>query len=78
MLLQKIIDEIKEIPESQQEELYQLIQEFRHRANSNQSPELYETPDEEIIEDIHQAMKEAIAGQTIPLSQMWEGIDVDE
>ncbi|MEA5467914.1 hypothetical protein [Spirulina sp. 06S082] len=77
MLLQKIIDEIKEIPESQQEELYQLIQEFRHRANSNQSPELYETPDEEIIAGIREGMRQALAGEVIPLEKMWEGIDVD-
>jgi hypothetical protein len=73
MLLQKIIDEIKEIPEARQEELYQMIQAFRHHLND----EPYDTPDEEIIEDLHQAMKEAISGQTIPLSQMWEGIDID-
>ncbi|BAW98042.1 hypothetical protein NIES970_30120 (plasmid) [[Synechococcus] sp. NIES-970] len=78
MLLQKIIDEIKEIPEARQEELYQLIQEFRHQTDTHQATaEPYDTPDEEIIEDLHQAMKEAISGQTIPLSQMWEGIDID-
>ena len=77
MILQKIIDEIKEIPESRQEELYQIIQAFRHHLNDEPAAEPYDTPDEEIIEDLHQAMKEAISGQTIPLSQMWEGIDID-
>ena len=36
-----------------------------------------DTPDEIVIEGIRQGLKEAISGQTIPLTQMWEGIDVD-
>ena len=35
-----------------------------------------DTPDEIVIEGIRQGLKEAI-GHTIPLTQMWEGIDVD-
>ncbi|BAY83625.1 hypothetical protein NIES267_31150 [Calothrix parasitica NIES-267] len=34
-----------------------------------------ETPTEEAIEGIHQGIREALSGQTIPLSQMWDGID---
>lgn len=33
-----------------------------------------DTPDEIVIEGIRQGLKEAFTGQTIPLSQMWEGI----
>jgi hypothetical protein len=78
MLLQKIIDEIKEIPESRQEELYQMIQEFRHRNDPNQqTAEPYDTPDEEIIEGIREGMRQALAGEVIPLEELWEGIDVD-
>jgi hypothetical protein len=36
-----------------------------------------ETPTEIVIEGIHQGIKEALSGQTIPLSQMWEGIDAE-
>ncbi len=36
-----------------------------------------ETPDEIVIEGIKQGLKEALSGQTIPLAQMWEGIDVE-
>ena len=36
-----------------------------------------DTPDEIVIEGIRQGLKEAISGQTIPLTQMWESIDVD-
>ncbi len=77
MLLQKIIDEIKEIPESRQEELYQLIQAFHHQVNSEQFAEPYDTPDKEIIEGIREGMRQALAGEVIPLEEMWEGIDVD-
>ena len=36
-----------------------------------------DTPDDIVIEGIKQGFKEAMSGQTIPLSQMWEGIDVE-
>lgn len=41
------------------------------------SNDLDDTPDEIVIEGIKQGLKEAMSGQTIPLSQMWEGIDVE-
>ena len=34
-----------------------------------------ETPTEIVIEGIRQGLHEALTGQTIPLSEMWEGID---
>lgn len=37
-----------------------------------------DTPIEQVLENIHQGMKEALAGETIPLSQMWDGVDADE
>jgi hypothetical protein len=36
-----------------------------------------ETPTEVVIEGIRQGLHEALAGQTIPLSEMWEGIDAE-
>lgn len=36
-----------------------------------------ETPTEIAIEGIRQGLHEALTGQTIPLSEMWEGIDAD-
>ena len=36
-----------------------------------------ETPDEIILDGIRQGLHEAFTGQTIPLSQMWDGIDAD-
>jgi|SanBayMetagenome_1026888.scaffolds.fasta_scaffold54377_1 hypothetical protein len=36
-----------------------------------------ETPTEIVIEGIRQGLHEALIGQTIPLSEMWEGIDAE-
>jgi len=41
-------------------------------------PEPYETPTEEAIEGIRQGLHEALTGQILPLSAMWEGIDLSE
>ena len=45
----------------------------------NSQPEVNtdDTPDEIVIAGIKQGLSEALTGQTIPLSQMWEGIDVE-
>ena len=53
----------------QQEVLQYLVEKARE--------DLDDTPDDIVIEGIKQGLKEAISGQTIPLSQMWEGIDVE-
>ena len=36
-----------------------------------------ETPTEMVIDGIRQGLHEALTGQTISLSQMWSGIDVE-
>ena len=51
----------------------QLLQKSIFQLEKNSAFE--ETPTEIVIEGIHQGIKEALSGQTIPLSQMWEGID---
>jgi hypothetical protein len=53
----------------QQEVLQYLVEKNRE--------DLDNTPDDIVIEGIRQGLKEAMSGQTIPLSQMWEGIDVE-
>ena len=53
----------------QQEVLHYLVEKTRE--------DLDDTPDDIVIEGIQQGLKEAMSGQTIPLSQMWEGIDVE-
>ncbi len=63
----KLIDQLSD--QEQQEVLEYL------KDKKNLDPD--DTPDEVVIEDIRQGFKEALTGQTIPLSQMWEGIEVD-
>ena len=53
----------------QQEVLHYLVEKTRE--------DLDDTPDDIVVEGIKQGLKEAMSGQTIPLSQMWEGIDVE-
>ncbi|MEM9120334.1 MAG: hypothetical protein AAGD09_20975 [Cyanobacteria bacterium P01_F01_bin.56] len=36
-----------------------------------------DTPDEVILEGLQEGLQEALAGRTIPLSQMWDGIDAE-
>jgi hypothetical protein len=51
----------------QQEVLQYLIEKNRE--------DIYDTPDDVVIEGIKQGLKETMSGHTIPLSQMWEVID---
>ncbi len=53
----------------QQEVLQYLVEKTRE--------DIDDTPDDIVVEGIRQGLKEAMSGQTIPLSQMWEGIDVE-
>jgi hypothetical protein len=52
-------------------------QEVLHYLVGKTREDLDDTPDDIVIEGIKQGLKEAMSGQTIPLSQMWEGIDVE-
>jgi hypothetical protein len=40
-------------------------------------PDPNETPNDRILESLHQGFKEAFTGQTVPLAQMWDGIDAE-
>ncbi|QYX30267.1 hypothetical protein [Sphaerospermopsis torques-reginae] len=73
MLIDKIIQELRDIPEDKLAEIYDIIHYFRIALETDSSAE--ETPTEIVIEGIRQGIKEALSGQTIPLSEMWEGID---
>lgn len=77
MIIQKIIDELNEIPEDKLNQIYELIHYFRLGLDREKSLDPDDTPTEQVIEGIQQGMKEALAGETIPLAQMWDGIDVD-
>jgi hypothetical protein len=75
MLIDKIIQELRDIPEDKLAEIYDIIYYFRIGLERELSAE--ETPTEIVIEGIHQGIREALSGQTIPLSEMWEGIDAE-
>lgn len=36
-----------------------------------------DTPNEVILEGLREGLQQALNGQTIPLSQMWDGIDAE-
>lgn len=75
MLIEKIVQELRDIPEDKLAEIYNLIHYFRLGLEKESLAE--ETPTETVIEGIHQGIREALTGQTIPLSEMWSGIDAE-
>lgn len=36
-----------------------------------------DTPDEVVLEGLREGLQQALNGQTLPLSQMWDGIDAE-
>lgn len=64
-----LIDQLS--PEEQKEILQYLIEKTGNQFDPD------DTPDEIVIKNLKEGLKEAIKGETIPLSQMWEGIDVE-
>ncbi|MEM9949795.1 MAG: hypothetical protein AAF810_27495 [Cyanobacteria bacterium P01_D01_bin.36] len=36
-----------------------------------------EIPKQEILDDFRQSISDALSGKTLPVSQLWEGIDAD-
>ncbi|MGC1219592.1 MAG: hypothetical protein WA883_19145 [Phormidesmis sp.] len=66
------IQKIRQLPPDQLGQVIQFIEFLEFKTND---PD--ETPTEVAIEGITQGLKDAIAGRTLPLSQMWEGIDVE-
>lgn len=51
------------------------IQSAIQRHLENQHPDPDDAPKEEVLANLKQAWQEARSGNTIPLSQMWDGID---
>lgn len=63
------------LPEEITEGTYQIVIVMNPQPNNPLDND--DTPDEIVLEGIKEGLKQAISGQTIPLSQMWEGIDVE-
>lgn len=67
---QLILDRVLEITKTQRVRVIVLIPE-------DDEPDLDETPTEVVIQGIQQGLREALSGKTIPLSEMWDGIDAE-
>jgi hypothetical protein len=78
LTLETAIQKIKEFTPEQQQKVIEFIEflEFQTQ-HENRVVQLDETPDIIAIEGIKEGLQQAINGETITLSQMWEGIDVD-
>jgi|GEM_PF-6915477 hypothetical protein len=78
LTLETAIQKIKEFTPEQQKKVIEFIEflEFQTQ-HENRVAQLDETPDIIAIEGIKEGLQQAINGETITLSQMWEGIDVD-
>ena len=61
---------IDQLSFNEQQEILEYLIQKKH-------DEMDDTPDEIVIEGIREGLREAMSGQTIPLSQMWVGIDVE-
>ena len=72
LTLEAAIAKIRQLPPEQQQQVFQFVEFLEKKAN-----DLNETSTEEAIVGITQGLKEAFNGETIPLSQMWEGIDAE-
>ena len=66
---EQVFDLIAQLSPTEQKEVLQYLIQKSHCDPDN-------TPDEQVIEGIKEGLKEALNGETIPLSQMWEGIDL--
>jgi hypothetical protein len=59
---------IDQLSFNEQQEILEYLIQKKHDA-------MDDTPDEIVIEGIREGFREAMSGRTIPLSQMWEGIE---
>jgi hypothetical protein len=60
-----------QLPEDIEAGQYQVVIVMNPELNPDDCPE------EIVVEGIKEGLEQAIRGQTVPLSQMWEGIDAE-
>jgi hypothetical protein len=68
---------LEQLSWAEQQEILQYLSQKLNGQSVDSLSDPDDTPNEIVIEGIKEGLKEAIAGQTIPLSQMWEGINVE-
>ena len=73
---QEVLAFIKLLQSDQWEDIYKgRFKELQQKIRQNTDIDPDDDPTETVLEGIQQGFHEAITGQTLPLSQMWDGID---
>ena len=71
-----LLQEIETATEDQLAQTLTFLQ-ILHQNTPIEDEEPYDTPIEEIREGIYRGWQDVLAGRTKPVSQLWEGMDVD-
>ena len=73
---QEVLAFIKFLQSDKWEDIYKgRFKELQQKIRQNTDIDPDDDPTETVIEGIQQGFHEAITGQTLPLSQLWDGID---
>jgi hypothetical protein len=73
---QEVLAFIKVLQSDKWEHIYKgRFQELQQKIRQDTDIDRDDDPTETVIEGIQQGFHEAITGQTLPLSQLWDGID---
>ena len=73
MNITEIKTAVTQLSQNELAEFVEWLDEFQESQWDKQIEE--DKPKEEILEDFRQAWHEAMTGQTIPVAQIWEGIE---
>ncbi|NEQ96181.1 MAG: hypothetical protein F6K30_05585 [Cyanothece sp. SIO2G6] len=78
-LLQQVFAELSKLPDEEQDAIATKLLADLSKSALTVAPENDpdDTPTKDVIEGLRQGLHEALTGQTIPISQMWDGIDAD-
>ena len=68
------LDQPLNLAQNSRVEVIVLVQDSVSTENVS-SPSDTDTPDEEVLSDLRQAWHEAMTGQTIPVSELWDGLE---
>lgn len=71
----KILETLGKMPESLQEELLHYAEYLQEKYNRSKATE---SDNNDVINNFRISWHEAMTGQTIPVSQLWEGLEDDE
>ncbi len=73
---QEVLAFIKLLQSDKWEDIYKgRFKELQQKIRQNTDIDPDDDPTETVLEGLQQGFHEAITGQTLPLSQLWDGID---